>query len=100
MVKESGIEDLVDLERYPITRLDSPAGRALIARCQVELKTEGAANLDEFLLADAALALSREAEALLPQAVVSRHHRNVYVKPVDESWPQDHPGRCLMEGGR
>ena len=30
MVKESGIEDLIDLERYPITRLNSPAGRDLI----------------------------------------------------------------------
>jgi len=100
MVKESGIQDLVDLERYPITRLNSPAGRALIAQCQAELKAEGAANLDGFLLPDAVLSLSREAEALLPQALVSQHQRNVYVRPVDETWPQDHPGRRLMEGGR
>lgn len=99
MINGSRTEDLIDLDRYPITHLDGRAGRALIARCRAELKTEGAANLDGFLRPHAMSGLIREAEALFPQALIKRQQRNVYVRPVDESWPQDHPGRHLMAGG-
>ena len=89
-------QDLVDLDRYQITDLEGRAGSALIERCRAELAAEGAANLDGFLRPSATLELIREAEALLPQALVKRQQRNVYVRPVDESWPHDHPGRHLM----
>ena len=96
MVNGRCTQDLVNLHHYPITDLGGRAGSALIERCRAELAAEGAANLDGFLRPSATLELIREAEALLPQAFVKRQQRNVYVRPVDESWPHDHPGRQLM----
>jgi len=89
--------ELVDLERYPIVDLEDSVARALIKRCRVELKAEGASNLDGFIRPEAIAALVREAEALRPVARVKKGgSRNIFVKPVDESWPSDHPGRIMM----
>lgn len=96
---ELDVHDLIDLDRYPIADLAGRAGRNLIARCRADLKSEGAANLDGFVRPDAIASLVREAEALLPEALVKRQRRNIYVRPIDESWPQDHPGHRLMPGG-
>ena len=35
------MEDLIDLERYPLHRLDSDAGEALVARCIAALGQNG-----------------------------------------------------------
>lgn len=92
--------DLVDLERYPILDLESSAARALIAQCRADLKAEGAANLYGFIRPAAVDALVREAEALLPVARVKKSgSRNVYVKPIDDTWPSDHPGRTMLAQG-
>ena len=39
------MKELLDLERYPIDRLESAEGAALVARCQADLAVEGMFNL-------------------------------------------------------
>lgn len=57
---------LIDLDRYPIDRLDEPEGKALIARCQADLDRDAAATLPGFLRAEALAGLVVEAEGLIP----------------------------------
>lgn len=57
---------LIDLDRYPIDRLDAPEGEALIARCQADLDRDAAATLPGFLRAEALAGLVTEAEGLIP----------------------------------
>ncbi len=57
---------LIDLDRYPIDRLQSPEGEALIARCQADLDRDAAATLPGFLRGQALAGLVAEAEGLIP----------------------------------
>lgn len=57
---------LIDLDRYPIDRLDTPEGTALIARCLADLDRDAAASLPGFLREDALPGLVAEAERLIP----------------------------------
>ena len=42
----TALADVIDLERYPIDRLDSPAGQDLVARCGRELAATGASDVE------------------------------------------------------
>ena len=57
---------LIDLDQYPIDRLDEPEGKSLIARCQNDLDRDAAATLPGFLRAEALDGLKAEAKALVP----------------------------------
>ena len=59
---------LIDLDRYPIDRLDSPEGAALVARCQADLDRDAAATLPDFLREAALPPLVAEAKGLVPQS--------------------------------
>lgn len=57
---------LIDLDRYPIDRLDAPEGEALVAACQADLDRDAAASLPGFLREEALAGLTAEAEGLIP----------------------------------
>ena len=40
------MHEILDLDRFPLDRLESAAGRALVARCRAELATGGLCNLE------------------------------------------------------
>ncbi len=40
------MRDLIDLDHYPLDRLDSAEGQSLVAQCQAELDAHGMFNLD------------------------------------------------------
>ena len=84
-------ERLIDVKRYPITELEAPAGRALVARCRSELETAGACVLDDFLLPDAAARARVELEDLLDDAYYCQKDHNPYLAPDDPARPGDHP---------
>ncbi|GAC1310689.1 MAG: hypothetical protein NVSMB10_18530 [Steroidobacteraceae bacterium] len=73
------MQDLIDLDRYPIDRPESPAAGELVARCRREMNATGMVNLDGFLLP---AAIKRAAEELLPLcasvAYTHRRQHNVY----------------------
>jgi hypothetical protein len=86
------MQELLDLDRYPIDRLDSPQGVRLIERCKTELARQGMFNLDGFVKAavidDAAVTL----EPLIENASY-RHARrhNIYFKDTVAGLAADHP---------
>ena len=57
---------LIDLDRYPIDRLDTAEGAALVARCQADLDRDAAATLPGFLRQNALAGLVAESESLIP----------------------------------
>src|SRR5262245_3300531 len=87
-------EDLVDLDRYPVTSLDSPEAAAVIATHQAELHARGVSVLPGFVTGDGLEAMATECDKLAAHA----HHQDVqgtpYLELPDDGWPDDHPRKA------
>jgi hypothetical protein len=86
------MQEILDLERYPVDRLGTSAGDALVAHCQAELAAEGMFNLPGFVRLDV---IERAAAQLVPliDSVAFTHRRshNVYFKREVAGLAPDHP---------
>ncbi len=83
----------IDQDRYPVTRLASAEGSALLARCRAQLGAEGACELPAFVRADALARMQREARELAPRAHHQRGAATPYLELPAEHWPASHPRR-------
>ena len=80
-----GIEQLIDLGRYPLTRLENPQGRALVAANKRHLSEFGACSLNGFLRPAAVRTCVAEIEPLM-QSCSFRHaqeHNIYFANPGD-----------------
>ena len=93
-----GIGGIINLRDYPLDRLDSPEGRALLALCRAMLAADGACLLPGFLTAAAVAEAAEEAEALAGRAYrrPSPSSSTAYIAAPDESYPPDHPRNRIM----
>jgi|SRR5215470_8296592 len=82
--------DLVDLARYPIVRLDSAAGRALLEESGRAFGSDGALALPGFVRREAIAAIRDEALALAPLAHHGEKRHNVYLIDDDPLLPPEH----------
>jgi hypothetical protein len=94
-----GIDELVNLDRYPLGDPDSPAWHDLVARTRNELADVGCSVLPDFVLAEQHEKLRRECAELAPDAYYRVETVNTYNIAVDAQLPDDHPGRVTMERG-
>ena len=67
-MSEPELAEIVDLARYPVDRLESPAGRALVARCRAALERDALCALPDFVRPAALAVMVAEAEHLAPRA--------------------------------
>lgn len=81
----SGRTEIVDLDRYPITDLDSPRARAVVAEGRAALASDGLALLPGFVRADALRAMAAEAQRLVPQAYRRDEWYGIYAYDPDET---------------
>jgi hypothetical protein len=92
------MRDIVDLDRYPLDRPDSPAFAALVASSQAELAAGGMFNLPAFLtpaaLAGATAAL---APAFARDAFTHARRHNIYFRKSIPDLPPDHPALAEVE---
>ena len=89
------LEEVVDLNRYPIHVRDSERYRELVFEARKGLGTEECAYLPDFVLPDAVETMRVEAEELVPEAVYFREQHNPYFSDVPEdALPRD-PRRSL-----
>lgn len=91
---------ILDLERYPIDRPDSPAAQALLARCRADLDSEGLFNLDNLVRPHIIARCAAEAQPRLNSE--SFHHKrrhNVYFRREVDGLAPDHPALQLVESG-
>lgn len=90
------MKNIVNLEDWPIDRLTSPEGQALVARCQADLAAEGMFNLAGFLRPEAiALIVSDVSDPLENASFRHARRHNIYFKKTVEGLPPDH--EVLME---
>ncbi len=91
------IAEYVDLERYPIADLKSPAARALIARMHEEMANLGACCLRNFISPEALEKLRGEAESLAHLAYGGPTEATPYFFNYrigeGKGYPEDHPTR-------
>jgi len=98
-----GIDDIVDLERYPIEDLRSASGRALVARCRQAFADEVSCALPGFIKTSAVDQLVADIEMRETRAFLSSRYRSAYgfYKPkhgltpaaLDEDSPHATPQR-------
>ena len=64
-VSAQDINKLIDLDRYPIDRLNNKPGQLLVAQCRSDLEDSAAAILPSFVRQSAILKMAKEAESLV-----------------------------------
>jgi len=72
------INEILDLERYPVADLESDRGQRLLDRCRGELRADGACQLDRLLLPGAVRAVVDQALGLKAMAFRTEAVHNVY----------------------
>lgn len=83
----------IDQDRYPITELDSEAGRALVAACRASMAATGACELPGFVRGEVLARVVAEAREVLPRAHPYRGLITPYLQMPDLSLPPDHVRR-------
>lgn len=88
------IEDIVDLERYP---LGDPA---FLAQAESALATAGVLVLEGFIRADALAAMQAEARAGQDQAYFCTQSHSVYLTPKNPDMSEDHPANRKVSSSK
>jgi 2OG-Fe(II) oxygenase superfamily len=95
------LEQIVDLSRYPIDRLDDPDGRALVARARTALHEAGACDLPGFLLPDATDAAAESALTVRDRAFrTERTHDIDFSGLAGESLQEGDPRRTAIRSAK
>lgn len=94
------LRDIIDLDRYPLDRLDSYEGRALLEYCRAELRAIGACQLPGLLRPEAVSALVTEAMTMREEAFTTKRSHNVYLESFDEDVPEGDPARMLQRSSK
>ena len=81
----------IDSDRYPVAKLDSPAGRTLIKRCREQLAESGACELPAFLRREPLSRMQRESREIADLAHYQRGQATPYLELPAEHWPAGHP---------
>ena len=92
------MEEILDIDRYPLDRAGSPELAALVARCQAELAANGMCNLEGLVRPGAIASAVAELEPLSARAshTQSRRH-NVYFTERVAGLAPEHPALALIE---
>jgi len=92
------MRDLLNLDRFPIERPDSPQCMQLIERCKAELSARGMFTLERFVNSPAVARAVLELDPLLDSASY-RHARrhNIYFKDEVPGLAADHPALRKVE---
>ena len=92
------IKDLLDLDRHPLDRLDSPEGEQLIDRCKADMAANGMFNLEGLVKPGAIATALSELDPLIESSSY-RHARrhNIYFKKDNPGLAPDHPALRQFE---
>jgi hypothetical protein len=82
---------LVDLDRYPLLRPESPAYTATVDEARSQLQASGAAEIPGFISPTGVAELVRDADTLAERAHPSGGQGTAYLEFPDFSLPADHP---------
>jgi hypothetical protein len=92
------INQLLDLERFPLDDLTSAAGQALVARCRRKLADRGTFSLAGFVRPRALAQCVAEVEPVFAtDAFPHKRSHNIYFKNEIAGLPADHPALRRFE---
>lgn len=99
MTGTRGLDEIVDITRYPLTEPGGVGWRAAVETARAELAQDGCTVLREFLRPELQEILRTEGERIAPHAHYEVERVNAYNIPLDTELPEDHPGRIVLERG-
>ena len=92
------IEDILDLDRYPIDQPEAPGYLAARDEARTSLRHDGCAVLNDLVRPAALAAMSAESHAIKPATHYSETRINAYFgTEPDPSLPDHHPGNIFIE---
>jgi len=94
-IQELRLEQVIDLERYPVHQRGSKRYRQTIQDARRGLGTAECAYLPDFVLPEIVEQMRIEAESLAPEAVYFSEEHNPYFSEVPESAPDWDPRRIM-----
>ncbi len=95
--RSSVIEDIIDLDTYPIHRLDSPVRAELVAETRSQMDAHGCFRISDFVRPEAIASMLAEVESLRAAITWAEMTHNPYAAPDDASFPENHPRRRFQE---
>lgn len=90
------IEDIVDLDTYPIHKMDSTVRSDLVAETRDQMDRYGCFRISDFIRVEAVEQMLAEAQSLHDQTTWSVMTHNPYASPDDTSFPDGHPRRFFQ----
>ncbi len=90
---ESDLNDLIDLDAFPIHELASPARAELVAEARDQMRQFGCFRISNFVRPEAVAIMQAEATSLHDETNFITDSNNPYFSADDESRPEDHPIR-------
>lgn len=92
------MQNILDLERYPLHHIGSPGWNDLVERCKVDLDRNGMFNLDNLVRADALEKIMAEVRpAMDTLSFVHKRSHNIYFLKNIPGLPDDHPALTRTE---
>jgi hypothetical protein len=89
---------LIDLERYPLHRLDSEAGEKLVAQCIADLDRKGMFTLEGFMRVEVIDAiLPMLLERIAQESFTHAREHNIYFDDGVTGLPADHPALARVK---
>jgi hypothetical protein len=90
-------EQVINLNRYPITDINSSAFKVLIQRLRKELDQQQYVVLPDFIQPEARQQAIEQIESVLHLAYHNHSDRNCYLqRKPDNAFPQDHPRNVFL----
>ena len=95
MDDSTGLDELIDLKRYPIDAVETEEGKRLVARCARDLEQSALCRLPAFVRPGALARMVKQAESLIPKAYYRQDVMTFSGDALtDEKWPAGHPNRA------
>jgi 2OG-Fe(II) oxygenase superfamily len=92
------IADIIDLDRYPLHRPDSPEWQATVDKARADLAAEGMFDLQGFLRPAAlAQAVADLSPRFASESFLHARRHNIYFRKTVEGLPPDHPALTEFE---
>ncbi len=91
------LASILDLDTYPIHRLDSPIRAELIADTRAQMDAVGCCRISNFVRPEAIETMLTEAIDLHPQTFWAEQSHNPYASPGDPELPDDHPRNTFQD---
>ncbi len=92
------MHEILDLDRYPLHRLDSEQGRALVRRCIADLEDNGMFTLAGFMRSEVIDAILPELSCKFEsESFTHAREHNIYFDDDPSGLPADHPALARIE---